>query len=552
MIFAGNILSNENLAWGDKLGWINFSPDNGNVTVTDSAITGYAWIANYGWLNLNPDNGKVINDGNGNLSGYAWGENVGWINFTGVIIDPNTGRFSGQTASTSLAGVINFSCDNCLVTTSWRKVNSSISHSSSGGQIILSSTPIENNKEQTASLSDAIVSLPKIIYKNLVPDFLKKNNKKYDLIDINSTDRSSLSLVMSGKWNIFPHQYTDLFVLAPLPKEIRNLAIKFPKLNKILNEVGVAKITDLEKLKSSKISLPHLSDVENIPSEIVFSGADTLNIASSIQISDRGEVEQKIETIVNKKIKLSVKPNGAVDSVTGYLAFLARPNNSSAEISMDSIFASAILASVPFASDNITLDKIEKKMIVSSFAYTDDDKDGVYTTEIMAPQTEGDYEVITLIKYSNPEQGTKEIRLVTVIDPEGYVFEKLGPLEARVPSVKVSIYKNNTLWNAKEYNQENPQITDKTGKYSFLVPEGEYYVTAEAKGYDLYRGDSFVVSEGKGIHFNIELKKTSSLFKIILDWKLIVIIILSIALIIGFISERRFLKKIVENNNLRN
>jgi uncharacterized membrane protein len=116
---AGNVTSTNTYAWGDVIGWVNFNPTNGNVTVTDASVTGYAWSANYGWINLAPTNGGVVNDGNGNLSGKAWGANTGWIDFTGVSIN-SSGRFVGQTASTTLAGVINFSCANCLVTTSWR------------------------------------------------------------------------------------------------------------------------------------------------------------------------------------------------------------------------------------------------------------------------------------------------------------------------------------------------------------------------------------------------------------------------------------------------
>jgi len=117
-LHAGNISSTDYLAWGDKTGWVNFSPTNGNVNVTSSGITGYAWIANFGWLNMNPTNGGVLNDGQGNLSGFAWGEQIGWVDFDGVSIN-SSGLFSGQ-ATSSVAGTITFSCSNCLVTTTWR------------------------------------------------------------------------------------------------------------------------------------------------------------------------------------------------------------------------------------------------------------------------------------------------------------------------------------------------------------------------------------------------------------------------------------------------
>jgi len=113
-------------AWGDKLGWVNFNPDGGTVSVYNTSLNGYAWSANYGWINLNPTSSGVKNDGQGNLSGSAWSENLGWLDFGGVkIID---GLFSGQ-ATGSEAGNLNFSCDNCAVKTNWRAAGSNISSS---------------------------------------------------------------------------------------------------------------------------------------------------------------------------------------------------------------------------------------------------------------------------------------------------------------------------------------------------------------------------------------------------------------------------------------
>jgi hypothetical protein len=92
---AGNIDSTYKWAWGTNVGWINFAPTHGGVTVYDDHLEGYAWGENIGWirmgthtdgsphtyLNTMKDNYGVNNDGNGNLSGYAWGTNVGWINW---------------------------------------------------------------------------------------------------------------------------------------------------------------------------------------------------------------------------------------------------------------------------------------------------------------------------------------------------------------------------------------------------------------------------------------------------------------------------------------
>ncbi len=45
-------------------------------------LSGYAWNTNVGWINFSPtDGGVTIDPATGSFDGYAWGENVGWIHF---------------------------------------------------------------------------------------------------------------------------------------------------------------------------------------------------------------------------------------------------------------------------------------------------------------------------------------------------------------------------------------------------------------------------------------------------------------------------------------
>jgi hypothetical protein len=90
---AGLVTDSGSYAWGEAVGWIDFSSSENNpVVVADNALWGYAYGENIGWISLNCHNGqmssttctydyKVTNDGSGKLSGYAYGENVGWIHF---------------------------------------------------------------------------------------------------------------------------------------------------------------------------------------------------------------------------------------------------------------------------------------------------------------------------------------------------------------------------------------------------------------------------------------------------------------------------------------
>lgn len=92
-----------------------------------------------------------------------------------------------------------------------------------------------------------------------------------------------------------------------------------------------------------------------------------------------------------------------------------------------------------------------------------------------------------MIDYIDPVLGTRQMRMTTVIDPRA-MFEKRDGKETRIPGAIVSLYYLNSttktyeLWPAGDYRQENPQITDVRGTYSFLVPEGSYYFHVEAPG----------------------------------------------------------------------
>jgi len=117
---TGTIIGSSAYAWGENMGWINFLTDEGNIYITDSAITGYAWNSNYGWINFSPSTSGVTNNCSGTLGGNAWSGTQGWISFTGVTIDSN-GKFTGIAGTPdSTAGRISFDCVNCSVNTDWK------------------------------------------------------------------------------------------------------------------------------------------------------------------------------------------------------------------------------------------------------------------------------------------------------------------------------------------------------------------------------------------------------------------------------------------------
>ena len=121
------------------------------------------------------------------------------------------------------------------------------------------------------------------------------------------------------------------------------------------------------------------------------------------------------------------------------------------------------------------------------------------------------------IEFYNKDEDKKDLIIEQefLIDPEGYIFSSSKYGQIRLSNASVTIYKFNKeknkfiLWDSKKYNQNNPQITGVTGEYSFLVPAGEYYISASKNDYKDFQSDKFSVTRTNPIHLNIELKRTN-------------------------------------------
>lgn len=743
----GTIDTVSKYAWSSKAGWINFGATNGNIHISDSAITGNAWNDLYGWILMNPTMSGVVNDGNGTLSGYAWNANLGWVNFTGVTIGAS-GDFSG-TATGDNYGTINFSCTNCGVRTDWRPQaarpacnnaldddgDGKIDYPTDGGCDSLTDTDetdnygaglppvsggfipapsyfmvLNNDAVYTASRqtpvtlrcgsaeyawlsedsnfigsafkidcdtasaytqstfmlsdgeglktvfakfcnhwgqcsdkwSDSIVysltapveltvpalpvvpedkpvapsaeeqesslfqniknylsSLlaeiipPEIKLKNLplaklitekllpklksfVPSFAKQPPPLETIVS-SETPRS----MAGGPWKILDMKSIQKFVFAPLPREFLSLANKLPAVKNTFDKVGIKRMSDLKKLKSVSIKLPGLSRVvglkttstlalsdmaqfkttpiaelpknfkNKIPTDMIFTrGANELvDINMALTLSDKGQAVQKIKTISGKSLELFIKPDHPVKSVRGYVFFKSRTRETAsvlmplAEWFNSLVFAEPVLA-YSLQDSLQEMEQLENKLVLQEFEYTDPDKDGIYTASIIMPAPEGEYEILTVMDYEDPDLGMKQVRLITVVDPEGYVYEKIRDQELRVRGAVVSLYwlnkkeKHYELWLAADYQQENSQITDARGTYSFLVPEGTYYLTTEAPGYAPWEGKPFRVEEGSGVHFNIELK-TKYWWLNMLDWRTLFLVVIGLLLVYNFYKDRK-------------
>lgn len=378
----------------------------------------------------------------------------------------------------------------------------------------------------------------------------------------------------SGTWELVARAPLERFVFAPLPKDIELLAEKFPSIRTLFSEVGIKRVTDVERLRAARLTLPTLAETagiktsgildgkvlrplaledytqdekEKIPTEVIFArtAGGLIDLKIALRISEQGRAQNFIRILSEKELNLLVKISSPARKVKGYIVFRTRdglekrkfPHPFSWKEKLREFFA----ISPVFAQEKITR---EEWLVLSEFEFTDPDKDNLYTAKALTPTVEGEYDIITLIEYEDPSYGVKEVRLTTLIDPEGYVYERFDDKEARIAGAIITLYwlnpftKEYEMWPANEFNQENPQITDTTGRYAFLVPQGFYYLEAETPSYQMYKGRPFEAREGSGVHINIEMKSQYWYLKII-DWKVAFMVMMGLFLAYNFYKDKR-------------
>jgi hypothetical protein len=359
------------------------------------------------------------------------------------------------------------------------------------------------------------------------------------------------------------------FVFTGLPSDFKNIVNKFPEVSVTLQKIGITKMSDIFKLNSvGNISLANLSEVANIPNgqsmafadfsskqkkqiptDIIFAQtADgSISLNAKLSVSNTGLALQTLNTIQGQPLSFVVKPEGKAKTVQGYMIFKSSKNNSvsSNPSSLFSQSASVLesklaqagptIQGTTIGSDSSVTSNDEVDLVLNKFDYKDSGN-GVWTAEIASPLALGQYELRTVIDYTEKTKAPKTISMVVIVDPEGYVYKMNNGEETRISNAQVSIYWQNPktniyeLWPASNFRQTNPQITDVTGRYAFLVPPGTYKLEVIADSYLDYKGESFKVEEGKGVFINIELKEKMSWLKII-NLQNILLGIISIVLI---------------------
>ena len=283
------------------------------------------------------------------------------------------------------------------------------------------------------------------------------------------------------------------FVFADFPKDFKAIVEKFPKLSSAL------------KKDSTTLSLPGVSDLLKLPTDIVFARTadEKIDLNVKLSLGQNGLALQTLNTIQGQNLKLALRPLGLAKSIEGYLIFKG------SAVAGGLSYGNALTASVAnAASDNVDS---SVNLVLNKFSY-EDSGNGVWTADVASPFATGQYELRTFVNYKNSKINSKQISMVVVVDPEGYVYEKSNDgKETRLDNVSVSIFYLNPktkvyeLWPASDFHQVNPQITDVTGRYSFLVPAGSYYLSVTSPDFYDYMSMPFKVEESRGVFMNIEL-----------------------------------------------
>jgi hypothetical protein len=331
--------------------------------------------------------------------------------------------------------------------------------------------------------------------------------------------------------------------------DIAFFAKKFSQFDQVLEATDVAKTNEgSQKINQNPLTLPGLTEtalasalasggtfasqssvpldqlssqaLARVPSDIVFAktGNGYIDYKTNLTFTKEGKANQQIETIVNKPIQLIIKPEHSARKITGLVLLTRKTLSDTTQPSTNQgnwltrLFSGALS---PAITPNITAASTTKEgaqaLLLEQFDYQPS-ANGFWTASLKAPTVDGQYDIVTVLQYQDSKLTPKQITLTTVVDPEGYIYEKINGKEARINEATVSLYSKDqatqqfVLWTADKFLQQNPQTTDTTGKYSFLTPEGTYYLAVQAPGYKTYASEPFTIEKGStGVFMNIQM-----------------------------------------------
>lgn len=345
--------------------------------------------------------------------------------------------------------------------------------------------------------------------------------------------------------------------LFQLDSGIAFFANKIPQLKNALDGLSIdsAEPDDIKKLAGTQLKLPGLTQavlagpsvemsvetrgiplanlsfnaLGKIPSDIVFArtAGELIDLGSVISVDKQGYVQQKISTISGKPMQFVIKPDKPANRITG-LVFLDKLNTAqNSKNGFARFFSAALAIAVPqVPAEN----SASNALLIQKFNYLEE-QPGVFKAEINAPIKDGKYKIVTVIEYKDALLAPAQTQLFVEVDPEGYVYSETLDGRVRIKNAEVSLYQLNQktekyeLWDAGKFLQKNPVYTNETGKYSFLVPEGKYYLSVKAKNYIDYKSDVFAVQGQNGVNVEVAMRK-KTLLPQWLNWQMTISVLL--------------------------
>jgi hypothetical protein len=177
-----------------------------------------------------------------------------------------------------------------------------------------------------------------------------------------------------------------------------------------------------------------------------------------------------------------------------------------------------------FSIPSSTFDKPVKSITVTvedrGYILNYNKKSNQYEAVIDAPEEKGKYEFLVQIIYA--DNTYERLNETVLVDPYGKVYtEKFKDFswskpwqifekkKVAVKDAKVTLYYKNpndkwVRWPAHLYNQNNPQLSSRDGDFSFIAPEGKYYLAVSAANYENKKTNPFEIKD-KIVNKNIEL-----------------------------------------------
>jgi hypothetical protein len=324
-------------------------------------------------------------------------------------------------------------------------------------------------------------------------------------------------------------------------KKVSQTGLYLPGLSKSIGNQS-EKTVSLQNLTANQLS--------KIPTDIIFARSQdgSIDFTPTLSIDNKGRTEQIFNIISGRQVELVLKPKNLAKKITGLIITSGVSVNTKGKELGSNFFVRLFGAALSAANPTpVPKTSATNGLLVQKFNFIEKNQ-GLFVADITAPITEGQYKVVAVTEYQDQSLLPSEMQFTALVDPEGYVYQQLSNGKLRVEGASVSIYWLNPatekyeLWPSDKYMQKNPVVTDDTGKYSFIVPPGNYYLTATNPKYKDYKGNPFLVQGENTVNIDIELISKNFWS----DWfnfrTIVVITLLTIAIIFFIVLEFTYFK----------